>query len=147
MTGAPMDRRSFVRRLPGVAGAGAAAAALVSSGCGGASYLVPTDLGGRLAVPATAVGSEGVFVAHPTDNRPIFVSRDDVGRAGAVHARCTHRGCQPEPVAGRLACPCHGSEFTFQGVVLEGPAREPLRRFTVTEQGSDVLIWLEGRRP
>lgn len=142
-----MDRRSFVRRLPGVAGAAAAAGALVSGGCAGVAYLVPTDLGDRLALPATAVGSEGVFVAHPTDNRPIFVSLDEAGRPQAVHARCTHRGCQPEPLAGRLACPCHGSEFTFQGDVLEGPARDPLRRFTVTEDGNDVVIWIVGGLP
>lgn len=142
-----MDRRSFVRRLPGVAGAVAAAGALASGGCGGASWLMPTNLGGRLAVPAAAVGREGVFVAHPSDKRPIFVSRDEAGRARAVHARCTHRGCQPEPVAGRLECPCHGSEFTFEGAVLEGPAREPLRRFTVSEEGGDVVIRLGGGRP
>ena len=138
---------SFSRPLPGGGGGGPAAGALASGGCGGASYLVPTNLGGRLAVPAAAVGREGVFVAHPSDKRPIFVSRDEAGRARAVHARCTHRGCQPEPVAGRLECPCHGSEFTFEGVVLGGPAREPLRRFAVSEEGGDVVIRLGGGRP
>lgn len=50
---------------------------------------------------------------------------------GALHLRsptCTHLGCR---VTWNVAeeswdCPCHGSRFTVDGVVLEGPAVDPL---------------------
>lgn len=139
-----MDRRRFVRALPVVAGAAAGCGALLTTACGGAAYLVPVIAGGRLLVPSEQVGPGGVFVALPRDERPLFVSRDGDGRPVAVHARCTHRGCLPEPVAGRLVCPCHGSEFTLGGEVLEGPAREALRRFVAEEEGGSVVIHLPG---
>lgn len=136
-----LDRRGFVARLPLLAGA--AAGALELGACGGAPYLRPRRMGDRLAVESAAVGPDGVFVAHPTGDRPIYLSRVEGEDPVAVLARCTHRGCQPEPVVGRLVCPCHGSEFTRSGDVLEGPARDSLHRFRVTVEGTETVIWLE----
>lgn len=144
MAGGPMDRRSFLGKLPLVAGAAAGGGALLASGCAGATFVVPREFGPSLAVPASTVRPEGVFVAHPRDQRPIFLTRSGDGTFTAVHARCTHRGCQPDIVAGRLVCPCHGSEFAADGAVLEGPAGEPLLRYEVTENDGTVLIHVGG---
>lgn len=144
MAGGPMDRRSFLGKLPLAASAAAGAGALLAGGCAGATFVVPRQFGSSLAVPASAVRREGVFVAHPRDQRPIFLARSGDGMLTAVHARCTHRGCQPDIVAGRLVCPCHGSEFAADGAVLEGPAGEPLRRYAVTEDDGMVLIHVGG---
>ncbi len=131
-----MDRRGFVRAMPLVA-----LAAWAPTACGGAVYIVPRDLGGRVAVPIEVLGDgSGAFVAHPSSNRAIFVRRRAGGEWVAVHARCTHRGCQPEPVAERLVCPCHGSEFTLDGELLEGPARSDLARLPVERVGPDLVI-------
>ena len=132
-----MNRRGFVRTLPAVV------AAFSPVGCTGTAYLVPQDLGGRVAVPVDVLGDgSGIFLVHPSSKRPIFVSRSAGGEWVAVHARCTHRGCQPEPVAGRLVCPCHGSEFALDGEVLEGPARSNLARLPVERVGPDLVIRL-----
>ncbi len=48
-------------------------------------------------------------------------------------------------MADRLACPCHGSEFSFEGLVLQGSAERPLTRYDVTEEEGDVVVWLAGR--
>jgi cytochrome b6-f complex iron-sulfur subunit len=42
----------------------------------------------------------------------------------ALSATCTHLGCLTVWNAdlGIIACPCHGSKFSEQGVKLEGPA-------------------------
>jgi len=53
-----------------------------------------------------------------------------------------HRGCQVEPVADRLVCPCHGSEYTRAGAVLKGPTQRPLRRFPVTVEADAIVIEL-----
>lgn len=44
------------------------------------------------------------------------------------HRRCTHLGCRLETNEAELTedCPCHGSRYTADGVVLDGPARKDL---------------------
>jgi glycine/D-amino acid oxidase-like deaminating enzyme/nitrite reductase/ring-hydroxylating ferredoxin subunit len=56
--------------------------------------------------------------------------RDDDGTLHAVSPVCTHLGCL---VAFNTAertwdCPCHGSRFTVDGEVLQGPATKDLER-------------------
>lgn len=62
------------------------------------------------------------------DGKKVAAYRDDAGALHRVSAVCTHMKCD---VAWNDAertwdCPCHGSRFTPDGGVLNGPAREPL---------------------
>lgn len=141
-----MRRRDFVQRLPVVTtGFVVGAAALPLTACAGASYLVPRVTPGGLALPADAVDErEGVFVQTRAMERPIWVGRDESGRVVALLASCTHQGCQPEPVGDRFVCPCHGSEFSRSGAVLQGPAERPLARYEVSERGSELMVALPG---
>ena len=41
-----------------------------------------------------------------------------------------------------MACPCHGSEYTFTGAILQGPTERPLTRFRVTSDAAMVYIHL-----
>lgn len=144
-----MQRRDFVQRLPAVAsGVLAGVAGLSLAGCGGIPYVTPRPHpGGGLAVLASLLDEEGgTFLQSPAMERPIFVRRDRSGQVIALLASCTHRGCQPEPVGDRLVCPCHGSEFSLHGDVLQGPAERSLTRYEVTREGEEVVIWLERRR-
>lgn len=54
--------------------------------------------------------------------------RDDHGALHAVSTRCTHLGCQVAWNAAERSwdCPCHGSRFTPDGDILNGPATKPL---------------------
>jgi len=140
-----MRRRDFVRRLPMV-GSGLVLAASTASlqACGGIAYLTPAAAPGRLTVGGETLGARSeAFVQAPGMNRPIYLRRDDSGVWSALLASCTHNGCQPAPIARRLVCPCHGSEFSLDGQVLQGPADRPLTRYEVTEEGGDVVVWLE----
>lgn len=57
----------------------------------------------------------------------IFVVHDQQGFF-ALNAVCTHLGCLTawKPDIDIIACPCHGSKFTREGVKIEGPAPKPL---------------------
>ena len=46
----------------------------------------------------------------------------------ALSAVCTHLGCLTawKPELGIIACPCHGSKFSRDGVKVAGPAPKPL---------------------
>ncbi len=61
---------------------------------------------------------------------PIAAARDDDGQLHAVSAICTHMYCLVEwnDAEGSWDCPCHGSRFSPDGEVLEGPATEDLPR-------------------
>lgn len=70
---------------------------------------------------------EGAIVR--IEGEKVAVHRDDSGALHCVSAICTHLGCI---VAFNNAekswdCPCHGSRFSTDGVVLQGPANSPLK--------------------
>jgi nitrite reductase/ring-hydroxylating ferredoxin subunit len=56
--------------------------------------------------------------------------RDDDGALSAVSSTCTHMGCQVNFNRAERSwdCPCHGSRFSTDGEVLEGPAVHRLER-------------------
>jgi glycine/D-amino acid oxidase-like deaminating enzyme/nitrite reductase/ring-hydroxylating ferredoxin subunit len=59
------------------------------------------------------------------------VHRDDDGEAHVLSATCTHLGCivAYNDAERSWDCPCHGSRFGIDGVVLQGPATRPLTRY------------------
>jgi Rieske Fe-S protein len=137
-------RRDFVQHLP-VMGAGLAGGLATSSltACAGAPYVVPRVTPAGLVVPSSVLDERGeAFLQAPGMERPVYLRRDASGRVSALLASCTHRGCQPEPLGDRLVCPCHGSEFSFDGSVLAGPAEEPLTSYEVSEADGMVIVRL-----
>ena len=58
--------------------------------------------------------------------------RDQNGILHLVDTTCSHLGCEVKWNNGERTwdCPCHGSRFSFDGEVLEGPAETPLKRIT-----------------
>jgi len=138
-------RREIMRRRDFVA---LGVAAISLGGCAGARYVAPRVSEGRLLLPLSELEQGGqAFLQAPGMPRPIYVRRLASGEISAVLASCTHQGCQPEPVADRLACPCHGSEFGFDGRVLQGPAERPLTRYEVAVEGTDLAVLVDGRGP
>ncbi|HMQ77997.1 MAG TPA: ubiquinol-cytochrome c reductase iron-sulfur subunit [Ignavibacteria bacterium] len=47
----------------------------------------------------------------------------------AVRTICTHKGCDVELEGDKFVCPCHGSEYTMDGKVTQGPAKTNLKTF------------------
>lgn len=54
--------------------------------------------------------------------------RDEQGTLHVVDTTCTHMGCELNWNSAEKSwdCPCHGSRFTYEGDVVEGPAVKPL---------------------
>lgn len=55
---------------------------------------------------------------------------------------CTHLGCafRYEESRKTFLCPCHNSDFSLDGKVIDGPAPRPLDRFEVRIQGTKLLL-------
>src|SRR5690625_6805998 len=55
---------------------------------------------------------------------------DTEGKIYAVDTTCTHLGCEVEWNSAERSwdCPCHGSRFNYSGEVINGPAKEALKR-------------------
>jgi nitrite reductase/ring-hydroxylating ferredoxin subunit len=60
----------------------------------------------------------------------------------ALLMKCTHQGTELQVFGDRLQCPAHGSEFTNNGAVQNGPADRPLRTFTVSVENDSIKIRL-----
>lgn len=58
------------------------------------------------------------------DGNKLGAFRDDEGNLHIVDTTCTHLGCELQwNIAERTwDCPCHGSRFSFEGKIIEGPA-------------------------
>jgi Rieske Fe-S protein len=59
-----------------------------------------------------------------SEDGPVGVYRDETGEIHVVSAVCTHMDCLVEWNDAETSwdCPCHGSRFDYDGVVLDTPA-------------------------
>lgn len=55
--------------------------------------------------------------------------RDEQSILHLVNTTCTHMGCELNWNSAEKSwdCPCHGSRFSYEGNIIEGPAINPLR--------------------
>ena len=76
-------------------------------------------------VAALAAGEGGVF---KLGGRTVAACRDHDGALHTHSAVCTHLKCIVEWNEAEMSfdCPCHGSRFSYQGHVIQGPAVKPL---------------------
>ncbi|MFP5288017.1 MAG: FAD-dependent oxidoreductase [Thermoanaerobaculia bacterium] len=65
----------------------------------------------------------------------VAVYREETGKVHAVSPVCTHAGCLVHwnPSEKSWDCPCHGSRFSPDGEVLEGPAVKGLEPVRIEE--------------
>jgi glycine/D-amino acid oxidase-like deaminating enzyme/nitrite reductase/ring-hydroxylating ferredoxin subunit len=54
--------------------------------------------------------------------------KDELGKLHVVDTTCTHMGCEVNWNSAETSwdCPCHGSRFSDEGEIIEGPAVRPL---------------------
>lgn len=71
---------------------------------------------------------------------PICVYRFSEDEYVASLLRCTHQGCELDVQAATYVCPCHGSEFSTRGKLLEGPAEKDLQNFPIHIENEKLYI-------
>lgn len=64
------------------------------------------------------------------------------GRFNALTSVCTHSGCDRNWSYNNdvFICSCHGSRFSNDGAVLQGPALTPLRTFPANVEGRTLTV-------
>ena len=117
--------------------------------CAGTKYMNGTLVGAFLEIP---VNSFEVIKKHEVKYRdyivvqnsalqyPICVYRISATEYEALLMKCTHQGTELDVYGDRLQCPAHGSEFTKNGRVQNGPAETSLRIFPVHIEGDHLKI-------
>lgn len=83
-----------------------------------------------------------VLIKMSSSDIPICVYRINEGNYVASLMRCTHRSCELNVGGGIFTCPCHGSEFSITGQVLEGPAEQNLTTYPITTDNENIYIHL-----
>ncbi|NLZ39139.1 MAG: FAD-dependent oxidoreductase [Firmicutes bacterium] len=81
------------------------------------------------AVPTDTELEAGEAKVIMIDGDKVGVYKDEKGTQHLVDTTCTHLGCELKWNAAEKSwdCPCHGSRFTYEGEIIEGPAVKPLR--------------------
>lgn len=86
--------------------------------------------------PLAAIGSAALVQGGLT---AVLVAHTGQDSFAAFSATCTHQACTITGQGNQtFVCPCHGSQFSRSGQVVNGPASVPLRRFT-TQFANNVL--------
>lgn len=67
------------------------------------------------------------------DGKRAGVYKDQNSELHVVDTTCTHMGCEVSWNSGDRTwdCPCHGSRFSYEGEVIEGPAKKPLQKLNI----------------
>ncbi len=118
-----------------------------------------TDRSQTPSIPQSSPSNviEGVFIAKSSElvlrQTKVFYLKDSFGISTgysltrtsrgivAFDTRCTHAGA-PSVLSGtQLKCPAHGSIFNPEsGLVVRGPAVEPLKRYRTIEANEEIRI-------
>jgi nitrite reductase/ring-hydroxylating ferredoxin subunit len=103
---------------------------LYKAGANVAHHFVGDRLAAVKAPPLEGLEpGQGGIVRTPAGDK-VAAYRDEGGKVHAVSPVCTHMGCLVgfNPAEKTWDCPCHGSRYTVDGEVLEGPATSDLAR-------------------
>ncbi len=139
------DRRTFLKTVPAAIGAG-----ILLAHCGGGAPVdgSVTSTGSNAVLPFSQFpalqSAGGGVVVDVNGGSPIAVIRTSATAAIALSAVCTHQGCTIAYQEGSmdLACPCHGSVFSFSGQVIAGPARSALKTYVAAVNSGDITVTL-----
>lgn len=144
--GAPVARRATRRTFVRNAALGATGAVSAVSAVGFLGWMFPQKtgaFGGVVDVPAAEVPAVGAPPFRSTAGKFFLVHNND--GLLALWTKCPHLGCSvpwvgPPDVPNAFQCPCHGSQYDYNGVITGGPAPRPLDLMKVSVEGGAVKV-------
>lgn len=142
-----MDRKKFVKTL-GICVVGVPLMSQVLQSCSSIYYAEISEKKGKLTIAKSEFIDQKdkerkfVLVTPQGTDFPISLYKIEEDSYVASLLKCTHRGCELNVGGNIYSCPCHGSEFTTTGEVLEGPAEEQLKTFKTTTDDQNIYIHL-----
>lgn len=120
--------------------AGLVGLAAVASGGAIYKYLMPVVSYGtpkKFKIPAgdlPDIGDDLVF-----SEQKVLLRRRSKTEVAAISLVCTHLGCTVNVVETGFLCPCHGSQYDQDGLVVGGPAPKTLPWHTMTALPGDFV--------
>lgn len=143
-----MERRKFIRACCyGAIGVPIVASVLQS--CEALHYAIPAKDANGVVIKKSEfwrikenkkVHRSFVLIKMDEMGFPICLYKIEEDNYIASLMYCTHRGCELTIGGGVYSCPCHGSEFSMTGKVLEGPADEDLKTFKTTTDDEHIYV-------
>lgn len=90
----------------------------------------------------TALDSAGFLSSKTFPAGDVIAIRDPNNADGviALNSLCTHQGCTVDVADSGFSCACHGSTFSPDGEVTNGPATEALSPYEAKIEDDLVLI-------
>lgn len=80
--------------------------------------------------PSSSLATVGNAALVQTTGGDVLVAHTAQNTFTALSAICTHQTCTiTNYQSGTFVCPCHLSEFSTSGAVVQGPAGLPLRSY------------------
>jgi cytochrome b6-f complex iron-sulfur subunit len=80
-------------------------------------------------------------------NDEIILIRKSDSEFIAIKTICTHKGCDVELEGSKFVCPCHGSEYTIDGTVTQGPAKKDLKKYeTIFDSENGTVTIKDGAK-
>ena len=80
------------------------------------------------------VGDELIF-----EDQKTVLRRQSETEVAAISLVCTHLGCTVNRVETGFQCPCHGSQYDTDGIVVGGPAPKTLPWLEIKKVPGDQL--------
>ena len=150
-----MDRKEFIKSC-GVVCIGASGLATLLQSCGATNYFAKTSEfnsaeSNKIVIKKTEFVytdkaetklRKYVLVKTNKSEFPIFLYKHSEEEYSALLMYCTHNGCELKPQGEFLICPCHGSEFTSKGKVLNPPSDQDLQQFKTSVDNENIYIQL-----
>jgi len=81
--------------------------------------------------------------------KPVYVTkgkrRGPLDNTEVLSAVCPHLGCEVpwNATEGKFMCPCHGSQFSSDGSLIQGPALRGMDTLPVKVENEDLMVRYE----
>ena len=114
---------------------------LMLEGCASVSYLPFNEENNLLVINKSHFIKEKYgLIGFKNLPAPIYITKLNDDSYSAVLLECTHNRCEVSPAGNLLICPCHGSEFSNTGKVLQPPAERDLYSFKIISDSQNIYI-------